>query len=83
MSREDMSILTRPSLAEIMPSLFIPDEVIKRAKRQTGWSNNRPNNNNNNNGRCSLVNGAVGADNGVENKLWYFREDMLINSNHW
>ncbi|ODN01428.1 Phenoloxidase 2 [Orchesella cincta] len=34
-------------------------------------------------GQCILVNGTVGADNGEENRLWYFREDIQLNSHHW
>ena len=30
-----------------------------------------------------MVDGNVGADNGAENALWYFREDVMVNSHHW
>lgn len=34
-------------------------------------------------GKCIIVDGKVGRDNGIENKLWYFREDMMVNQFHW
>jgi hypothetical protein len=29
-----------------------------------------------------VIDGSVGTDNGIENRLWYFREDVLLNSFH-
>lgn len=29
------------------------------------------------------MDGSVGLDNGAENKLWYWREDMMVNQHHW
>lgn len=33
--------------------------------------------------KCIIVDGSVGLDNGIENKLWYWREDMMVNQHHW
>jgi len=30
-----------------------------------------------------IVDGNVGKDNGVENNLWYFREDIQLNAHHF
>lgn len=32
---------------------------------------------------CIKVDGRVGLDNGLENKLWYWREDLMANQHHW
>ncbi len=32
---------------------------------------------------CIRVDGRVGVDNGIENKLWYWREDLQANQHHW
>ncbi|ODN01444.1 Hemocyanin E chain [Orchesella cincta] len=32
---------------------------------------------------CIVVGGKHGEDNGIENKLWYFREDMMLSQHHW
>ncbi|ODM98373.1 Hemocyanin G chain, partial [Orchesella cincta] len=32
---------------------------------------------------CIVVDGRVGIDNGIENELWYFREDIQANQHHW
>jgi hypothetical protein len=34
-------------------------------------------------GECIVVDGHVGRDNGIENKLWYWREDIMLNQHHW
>lgn len=31
---------------------------------------------------CVIVDGSSGVDNGVENNLWYFREDIFLNGDH-
>lgn len=31
---------------------------------------------------CVLTDEQIGADNGIENQLWYFREDYFFNSHH-
>lgn len=79
MRRPDLNGLPRPNLAEITPSLFINNPTIQQAfklpngQRQPGTT-----------GTCALVDGSVGAEaNGVENRLWYFREDIMVNSHHW
>ncbi|CAL8125681.1 unnamed protein product [Orchesella dallaii] len=33
--------------------------------------------------KCIRVDGRVGHDNGVENRLWYWREDLMLNQHHW
>lgn len=32
---------------------------------------------------CIVVDGEIGEDNGIENRLWYYREDMMLNQHHW
>ncbi|CAL8095574.1 unnamed protein product [Orchesella dallaii] len=73
--RRDLQGLKKPPIVEIMPSMFIPNEALSALKR----SINAPSSSR----KCIRIDGTVGRDNGIENLVWYWREDVMVNSHHW
>ena len=77
--------IPRPSAIELFPSEYFPDRVLQaalyqsqqqqlsfRTTRQIGQQQ-----------QCITVDETLGQDNGPNNALWYFREDIQLNSHHF
>lgn len=62
--------LPLPTALDAMPDSFVPGLVDKSRGHH-------------HDDECIKLDGNVGKDNGEENKLWYFREDVMVNSHHW
>ncbi|XP_035707646.1 LOW QUALITY PROTEIN: phenoloxidase 3 [Folsomia candida] len=68
-----------PPLVEMFPSRFLPRVVEGpeiKLSAQSGRGTNKT---------CIKVDQHWGSTktNGIENRLWYFREDLQLNSHHW
>ncbi|CAL8129139.1 unnamed protein product [Orchesella dallaii] len=75
--RPDLQGLQKPPLVEIMPSMFVPGEILDELKESSSEISTTASSR-----RCIRVDGSYGEDNGAENLVWYWREDVLLNSHH-
>ncbi|OXA56731.1 Phenoloxidase 3 [Folsomia candida] len=67
--------LRKPAIIEVMPGMLINNRATGEMRRQASMGPQSRN--------CIPVDGSVGRDNGIENALWYWREDVMLNSHHW
>jgi len=93
-----MAGLYKPALIELSPDRFLPRQIIQQAvnesvRRQVGNSGKFFMRRDFNQlvirpliikaGTCTNLDENTGGSNGIENALWYFREDIQVNAQHW
>jgi len=73
----DLQFLWKPSPIDVVPDLYLNSRAINQAKQNQLLRKGE------NGDQCVILDERFAEDNGAENRMWYFREDIQVNAQHW
>ncbi|OXA58520.1 Phenoloxidase 2 [Folsomia candida] len=75
-NRRDTKKFSMPAFYEVMPEIFFSDHIMKQAEKMARVQDSCKN-------RIMIDRNTTGHQNDPESRLWYFREDIGVNSHHF
>jgi len=77
--RPDLRRLWKPSPIDVVPDLYINARAMKQAEQNPFQRKATAEDQH----QCVILDERFAEDNGIENRMWYFREGIQVNAQHW